>query len=60
LLSFLEFIAKTFHFTAKFRHIAQQQRETRPVVFEAVAMSILLFYQMKLEKLEKELNSLKK
>jgi hypothetical protein len=32
---------------------------TRPVLFEAMAMSILLFQQKKLIKLEKELNALK-
>jgi len=32
---------------------------TRPVLFEAMAMSILLFQQKKLLKLEKELNALK-
>jgi hypothetical protein len=32
---------------------------TRPVVFEAMAMSILLFHQKKLNKLEKELETLK-
>ena len=31
----------------------------RPVVFEAMAMSILLFQQKKLDRLEKELESLK-
>jgi len=30
---------------------------TRPVAFEAMAMSIMLFQQKKLDKLEKELNS---
>jgi hypothetical protein len=32
---------------------------TRPVLFEAMAMSILLFQQRKIVKLEKELNALK-
>ena len=32
---------------------------TRPVLFEAMAMSILLFQQRKIIKLEKELNALK-
>ena len=32
---------------------------TRPVLFEAMAMSIMLFQQKKLLKLEKELNALK-
>ncbi len=32
---------------------------TRPVLFEAMVMSILLFQQKKLIKLEKELNALK-
>lgn len=32
---------------------------TRPVVFEAMAMSIMLYQQKKLDKLEKELGSLK-
>jgi hypothetical protein len=32
---------------------------TRPVLFEAMAMSILLFHQKKLLRLEKELNALK-
>lgn len=32
---------------------------TRPVLFEAMTMSILLFQQKKLMKLEKELNGLK-
>ena len=32
---------------------------TRPVLFEAMAMSILLFQQKKLVKLEKEINALK-
>ena len=32
----------------------------RPVVFEAMAMSILLYQQKRLDKLEKELDSLKK
>ena len=33
---------------------------TRPVVFEAMAMSILLFQQKKISMLEKKLNSLRK
>lgn len=32
---------------------------TRPVLFEAMAMSIMLFQQKKLLKLEKDLNALK-
>jgi len=32
---------------------------TRPVLFEAMAMSIMLFQQKRLLKLEKELNALK-
>ena len=32
---------------------------TRPVLFEAMAMSIMLFQQKRLSKLEKELNALK-
>jgi hypothetical protein len=32
---------------------------TRPVLFEAMVMSILLFQQKKILKLEKELNALK-
>jgi hypothetical protein len=32
---------------------------TRPVLFEAMSMSIMLFQQKKLLKLEKELNALK-
>ncbi len=33
---------------------------TRPVVFEALAMSVLLFQQKKISMLEKKLNSLRK
>ena len=32
---------------------------TRPVLFEAMAMSILLFQQKKISRLEKELNALR-
>ena len=40
-------------------HASAGGNATRPVLFEAMAMSIMLFQQKKLLKLEKDLNALK-
>jgi hypothetical protein len=40
-------------------YASAESNATRPVLFEAMTMSILLFQQKKLMKLEKELNGLK-
>ena len=40
-------------------HASAGSNATRPVLFEAMAMSIMLFQQKKLIKLEKELNAIK-